>query len=191
MTSCSTPSKRARSSALRYTTYSLGTYVRLTETVRCSSISLASLRASSTGRTSDLKTRPNVPSTRPAIFSSRLRRTLMGRGAHLFPGQHWANTRGVAADPCYGRSPRVSPATPGGQYDRQHAGGPRPGDQTVRGAAGDGLGGRRDAGRPRRREHHVHRDRAAADQERKQDGRAGPHQGDERRGRGGDSSAGV
>src|SRR3954463_5183171 len=95
MTSCSTPSKRARSSALRYTTYSLGTYVRLTETVRCSSISLASLRASSTGRTSERKTRPKVPSTRSASLLSRLRRTLIV--APALPGQNGLARREDAA----------------------------------------------------------------------------------------------
>jgi hypothetical protein len=35
---------------------------------------LASLRASSTGCTSELKARENTPSTRPSILDSRLRR---------------------------------------------------------------------------------------------------------------------
>ena len=43
------------------------------------SISLASLRASSTGCTSELKARLNTPSTRPSIRLSRLRRTLIGK----------------------------------------------------------------------------------------------------------------
>ena len=43
----------------------------------CSSISRASLRAISTGRTSDLKARENVPSTSPASLDSRLRSTLI------------------------------------------------------------------------------------------------------------------
>src|ERR1700745_2099130 len=41
------------------------------------SISLASLRASSTGCTSELKARLKTPSTRPSIRLSRLRRTLI------------------------------------------------------------------------------------------------------------------
>ena len=40
--------------------------------VRCSSISRASLRASSIGRTSERNTRPNAPSTRLAIVVSTL-----------------------------------------------------------------------------------------------------------------------
>src|SRR3954454_17533005 len=45
--------------------------------VLCASISLASLRASSTGCTSELKARLKTPSTRPSIRLSRLRRTLI------------------------------------------------------------------------------------------------------------------
>src|SRR4051794_41895333 len=85
MTSCSTPSKRSRSSVDSQTAYSLGTYVRDTETVLCSSISRASLRAISTGRTWVRNTRPNVPSTRSAILLSRFLSTLIG-GVPL-PGQ--------------------------------------------------------------------------------------------------------
>src|SRR4051812_31643968 len=66
----------SRSSGDSQTTYSLGAYVRESDWTVCSSISLASLRAISTGRTSDLKARLNVPSTRPASFCSRLRSTL-------------------------------------------------------------------------------------------------------------------
>src|SRR5919106_3021367 len=64
--------------------------MRETEAVLWASISLASLRASSTGCTSEEKARLNTPSTRPSIRASRLRRTLIagllwrgggGRGA--------------------------------------------------------------------------------------------------------------
>jgi hypothetical protein len=43
----------------------------------CASISLASLRAISTGCTPELKARLKTPSTRPSIRASRLRRTLI------------------------------------------------------------------------------------------------------------------
>ena len=57
--------------------YSFGTYTRETETLRWSSISLTSFRASSTGWTFDLKARPNTPSKRDSSFDSMLRRTLI------------------------------------------------------------------------------------------------------------------
>ena len=59
----------------------------------CSSISRVSLRAISTGRTSDLKARENVPSTRPASLDSRLRRTLIaGRSAgYPFAPRSWVH----------------------------------------------------------------------------------------------------
>ena len=59
--------------------YSFGTYTRETDTERCSSISLASLRASSTGCTWVRNARPNTPSTRPSILLSIALRTLMCR----------------------------------------------------------------------------------------------------------------
>ncbi len=55
-----------------HTEYSLGAYTRDTDVVRCSSISRASLRASSIGRTSERNRRPKVPSTRLAIVVSTL-----------------------------------------------------------------------------------------------------------------------
>src|SRR5437868_8585120 len=80
------------------TRYSLGAYVRETENDLCSSISRASLRAISTGRTSERKARLNVPSTRPAILLSRLRRTLI-----VWPLWHFYECRDEAfsAVPCY------------------------------------------------------------------------------------------
>src|SRR4029079_3660633 len=48
------------------------------ETVLCSSISFASLRASSTGCTCERNARPNTPSTSDSMRCSMLRRTLMG-----------------------------------------------------------------------------------------------------------------
>src|SRR3954468_19744894 len=86
--------------------YSLGTYVRLTDTVRCSSISLASLRASSTGRTSERKTRPKVPSTGAASLLSRLRRSLIV--APALPAENGLFHREEAvgaAGPCYALGP--------------------------------------------------------------------------------------
>src|SRR3954454_7759142 len=77
MSEPSTLSRRSRSAGDSQTTYSLGTYVRETEIVLCPSISRASLRASSTGRTSERNTRPKVPSTRSASFVSRFRNTLI------------------------------------------------------------------------------------------------------------------
>src|SRR5882724_5270217 len=86
--------------------YSLGTYVRLTETVRCSSISLASLRASSTGRTSERNTRPKVPSTRSASLLSRLRRTLIVAPALPVQNGLFHREEAVgAAIPCYALGP--------------------------------------------------------------------------------------
>ena len=57
--------------------YSLGTYTRWTDAVLWASISLASLRAISTGCTPELKARLNTPSTRPSMRASRSRRTLI------------------------------------------------------------------------------------------------------------------
>ena len=57
--------------------YSFGTYTRETETLRWSSISLTSFRASSTGWTFERKARPNTPSKRDSSFDSRLRNTLI------------------------------------------------------------------------------------------------------------------
>ena len=53
--------------------------------MRCSSISLASLRASSTGWTCVRKARPKTPSKRPSILCSMVRSTLMPAGR--FPGR--------------------------------------------------------------------------------------------------------
>src|ERR1044071_8394047 len=67
--------------------------MRATPAVLCASISLASLRASSTGCTSELKARLKTPSTRPSMRLSRLRRTLIawllfaGRGAARVAGK--------------------------------------------------------------------------------------------------------
>src|SRR3954447_13376329 len=182
MTSCSTPSKRARSSALRYTTYSLGTYVRLTETVRCSSISLASLRASSTGRTSDRKTRPNVPSTRSASLLSRLRRTLIV--APGLPDQNGVTRLGEAEDAAgtmLGQAPAAS-ADDGGvrraQHDGQDAGRDRGDDEPARLARRDGRPGRGgEAGRPRGRRDGVGRHVAPAHQPGQDRGRDGEGRG--------------
>src|SRR3984957_21234961 len=75
----SSSANRSRSRGDRYTRYSLGAYMRETEYDLCSSISRASLRAISTGRTSDLKARLKVPSTRPAILLSMLLSTVIER----------------------------------------------------------------------------------------------------------------
>src|ERR1700712_2710105 len=97
--------------------YSLGTYVRDSDMVLCSSISRTSLRASSTGRTSDRKTRPNVPSTRSVSLASRLRRTLM-------PGFHATGE---------GPTRSGSRATAhGARGDGDHGGGERPRDEPPR-----------------------------------------------------------
>ena len=61
--------------------YWFGTYVREIETILFSCISLASLRASSTGWTRDLKVRLKAPRTRPSSFDSRLRSTLIDRSS--------------------------------------------------------------------------------------------------------------
>ena len=58
--------------------YSFGTYTRETETVRWSSISLASFRANSTGCTLVRKARPKIPSKRASILCSSARRTMTG-----------------------------------------------------------------------------------------------------------------
>src|SRR3954469_2376756 len=120
MTSCSTPSNFSRSSGDSQTAYSFGTYVRETETVLCSSISRASLRAISTGRTWVRKTRPKVPSTRPASFSSRLRRTLIrddafpaGRGGTPGRSKGCYEAERLCASPGgRGRIARAATATP-------------------------------------------------------------------------------
>ena len=57
--------------------YSFGTYTRETETLRCSSISFTSLRASSTGCTFERNARPKTPSNRDSSFDSIVRSTLM------------------------------------------------------------------------------------------------------------------
>ena len=57
--------------------YSFGTYTRETETLRWSSISFTSFRASSTGWTFDRNARPNTPSKRDSSFDSMLLETLM------------------------------------------------------------------------------------------------------------------
>src|ERR1700759_5868287 len=88
--------------------------MRETEYDLCSSISRASLRAISTGRTSDLKARLKVPSTRPAILLSMLLSTVIERPRR--------------AAPFYGAW-SVDPlnATPGSRH--------RTNDQTIRTAA--------------------------------------------------------
>src|SRR5947208_15860445 len=178
MTSCSTPSKRARSSVLRNTTYSLGTYVRLTETVRCSSISFASLRASSTGRTSERNTRPNVPSTRSASLLSRLRRTLMV--APALPGQNGltrSEEAGAAAATMLVQPPTPSDTDrpPGGPQDeRERARDDRSGDEAAGlrpGQRGLRRGGQ--AGRPGRGGDGVRRGAVAAHEPGQQRGRDG------------------
>src|SRR5919106_1501148 len=117
--------------------YSFGTYTRETEIVRCSSISFASFRASSTGWTCVRKARPNIPSKRPSIFCSMPRRTLIRRGVGtpsstslMLGPRREPNADGRAA-----RGPR--PDRPGGQDEREgsgrggdeHAGGERGGAQ--------------------------------------------------------------
>src|SRR3954469_21546689 len=168
MTSCSTPSKRARSSALRYTTYSLGTYVRLTDTVRCSSISLASLRASSTGRTSERKTRPKVPSTRSASLLSRLRRTLIV--APALPGQNGLARREDAATACT-RMLRARCRPPGTKGEREDARDDGPRDRPARGGRRDGgVDAGAEARGPGGDGHEVDRQAAAPHQPRQQHG---------------------
>ena len=79
-----------------------GAYTRDSDWTLFWSISFASLRAISTGRTSDLKARENVPSTSPASLDSRLRSTLMRRyrevvamvaGAQYPARRHGSTTR--------------------------------------------------------------------------------------------------
>src|SRR3954454_5510945 len=180
MTSCSTPSKRSRSSADSQTAYSLGTYVRDTETVLCSSISRASLRAISTGRTWVRKTRPKVHSTRPASFSSRLRRTLIRDGAFPFgrggaPGRRMLMLRGGTGTGLAGRA-----GSGRARRDREPAGGDRSGDEPAH-LRRHRLGRRAQGRRPRRGRQKVDREDAAAHQEREREGREAPQGRDKQR----------
>src|SRR3954447_21310043 len=156
MTSCSTPSNFSRSSGDSQTAYSFGTYVRETETVLCSSISRASLRAISTGRTWVRKTRPKVPSTRPASFSSRLRRTLIRDGA--FPAGR-GGTPGRSTVMLRGRT-GVRLAGRAGPYrsrgHREASRSDRSGDEPAH-PGRRGPGRRAERGGPRRRRHEVDR----------------------------------
>src|ERR687895_352488 len=81
--------------------YSLGTYTRETETVRWSSISFTSFRASSIGCTCVRKARPKTPSKRPSIFDSIVRNTLMGpRGIPLVASLDGSGARSGGDGPC-------------------------------------------------------------------------------------------
>src|SRR6476660_1361514 len=98
------------------------------EIVRWSSISLASLRASSTGCTDDRNVRPKRPSTRPPILRSMSRKTLT-------VGSRDGNARSAAALPIWtGGRPG------GGDYSREHRGDPR---TDGAGAASEHLGNAR------------------------------------------------
>ena len=86
----------------------------------CSSISRASLRAISTGRTSERKARLNVPSTRPAILLSMLLSTLMVKPRS---GRSMLRKSGSEHQPAArpGASGRRMPATGAQRGDRRHA----------------------------------------------------------------------
>src|SRR5436305_11042350 len=70
-------------------------------TSRCASISRASLRASSTGRTSERNTRPNAPSRTPAIVLSMVFSMFICVAFGPRPRPH------VAREPCYVKLPRT------------------------------------------------------------------------------------
>ena len=100
----------------------------------CSSISFASLRAISTGRTSDLKARENVPSTSPASLDSRLRSTLMGGypdGVAMIAGAQYPASASRLHHPY---SPEVW------YGDREKARDHRPEDESARLWSADELG---------------------------------------------------
>src|SRR5438105_1932431 len=78
--------------------YSFGTYTRETETTRWSSISFASLRASSTGWTFVRKARPKTPSKSASIFCSIDRSTMVARlGLPRQPLGHALRARSATA----------------------------------------------------------------------------------------------
>src|SRR4051794_31261520 len=104
------PSNCARSSCERKIVYSFGTYTRETETVRWSSISLASLRASSTGCTFVRNARPNTPSKSASIFCSIALRTMSPR---RFPPR-------IILRRGYRHQRR--PSDPGGEHERKRGG---------------------------------------------------------------------
>src|SRR5436190_13520012 len=168
MSEPSTLSRRSRSSGDSQMTYSLGTYVRETETVLCSSISRASLRASSTGRTSERKTRPKVPSTRSASLLSRLRRTLIV--APALPGQNGLARREDAATAAT-RMLRARFRPPRTQREGEHGRDDCAGDRAARGGGCDGgLDAGAQPGRPCRGADRIGDEPAASDQPGQHDG---------------------
>ncbi len=156
--------------------------MRETENDLCSSISRASLRAISTGRTSDLKARLNVPSTRPAILLSMLLSMLIERPGcglpHVTePGRwilstHAPGSRNRTIDHASSTSaPAVAPTTSAEVVGSRCLSGPVPPAWMIviatihRRDGGDG---------PQHHAHGVDDHRAAADQIRHQQRRQRP-----------------
>src|SRR5581483_1439549 len=118
--------------------YSFGTYTRKTETFRWSSISLTSLRASSTGWTFVLKARPNRPSNRLSIFCSIVRSTFT---AGVSPPPSLA--------PCYVRQTQAESRNPPQEAGCGGQRAPRPGLECEQRGADPGAGDERDGRRGR------------------------------------------
>ena len=162
--------------------YSFGTYVRLSDWTRCSSISRASLRAISTGRTSDLKARENVPSTSPASFDSRFRSTLIAEYPFACGTSMVARAYAVSATGSGGAG-RASCASATAAAPATTA----PRHEAVRLGLADALAEpfaerdrrRAHARRPGARGDQVGAERAPADQPREHDRRHGPDDGEQ------------
>ena len=161
-----------------HTEYSLGTYTRETDTVRWASISRASLRASSIGRTSERNTRPKAPSTRLAIVVS----TLLSRFIDGGPRRSDADRR-VSRQPCYApgvrrvpagrarRPPAKPPRTaPASAPRRARCGAPAASPESSSGAADD------QGRRPHGRGEQVERGAAPAHEPRQRHGAGSPQQ---------------
>ena len=103
--------------------------------MRWSSISVTSLRASSTGWTFVLKARPNRPSKRPSIFCSMVRSTFTNRG---FPGSESSSRgrRAAAAGRARNGVPGHSSGGPWPARRQEDRGDPGGGDERQRAACG-------------------------------------------------------
>src|SRR5712692_771042 len=112
--------------------------MRETDTILWSSISLTSLRASSTGWTFDLKARPKMPSKTASIFCSMVRRTLMASG---FPPASLDGGNRLAAVSQNRLDRERGAARPDGEHDRQR-GDVRKGDERRGEEGGAGAGDR-------------------------------------------------
>src|SRR5712692_2696476 len=129
--------------------------MRETDTILWSSISLTSLRASSTGWTFDLKARPKMPSKTASIFCSIVRRTLTASG---FPPASLDGGNRLAAAVSQNRLDRErGAARPDGEYDRQR-GGVRKGDERRGEEGGAGAGDRPQPSSARKRQQRGDRD---------------------------------